>query len=106
MDNEKNNEAGKYLVREIFIAKPGHAGELAKMMKEEMKKWPNFKGYILLDMVTNYNKIVIEYEISSLAEFEKMMDDFKKEQGKEKSNNPPKYTELYQTGKREIYRIL
>ena len=24
------------LVREIFIAKPGHAGELAKMMKADM----------------------------------------------------------------------
>lgn len=96
-----------YIVRETFIAKPGHAGELAQLMKEEMKHWKGFKGYVLLDMVTDYNKIVVEYEINSLAEFEKMMMDYKKEQARTKKNNkPPKYTELYQTGKREIYRIV
>ncbi|MBI2498843.1 hypothetical protein HYV88_01215 [Candidatus Woesearchaeota archaeon] len=104
MVGEKNDS--KYLVREVFIAKPGHAGEFAQMMKKEMDNWKGFKGHVLLDMVTNYNKIVVEYEISSLAEFEKMMVDFKKTQAKVKSKRPPKYTELYQTGKREIYRIL
>lgn len=99
-------KSGKYLVREVFIAKPGHAGELAKMMKEEMEKWPDFKGHVLLDFVTDYNKIVCEYEIESLAEFEKSMEDHKKEQAQKKSEGPPKYTELYQRGKREIYRIL
>jgi hypothetical protein len=96
-----------YIIREVFIAKPGHAGELAKLMKDEMKNWKEFKGHVLLDMVTDYNKIVVEYEISSLAEFEKMMTDYKKDQAKTRKNNkPPKYTELYQTGKREIYRIV
>ena len=96
----------KYLVRETFIAKPGHAGALAKMMKEEMANWPDFKGYILLDFITDYNKIVVEYEIESLAEFETMMNEHKKNQAEKKSDAPPKYTELYQKGKREIYKIL
>ena len=100
------NNKSKYLVREVFIAKPGHAGELAKMMKDEMANWPDFKGHVLLDMVTDYNKIVIEYEIKSLADFEKMMTDHKKEQAKKERKKPPKYTELYIRGKREIYRIL
>ena len=95
-----------YIVRETFIAKPGHAGALAELMKKEMSQWPGFKGHVLLDMVTDYNKIVAEYEIESLAAFEQMMDDFKKNQGKKKSKKPPKYTELYQTGKREIYRVV
>ena len=103
---DENNKKGKFLVRDTLIAKPGYAGKLAKMMKEEMAKWPDFKGYVLLDMVTNYNKIVIEYEIESLAEFEKSMDEHKKEQSKVESSEPPEYTKLYQEGKREIFRIL
>lgn len=96
-----------YIVRETFIARPGHAGELADLMKKDMESWDGFKGKILLDMVTDYNTIVIEYEIGSLVEFENMMSDFKKQQTKEKKNTkPPKYTELYQTGRREIFRVV
>ena len=95
-----------YIVRETFIAKPGHAGELARLMKKEMASWKDFKGQVLLDFITDYNKIVVEYEIKSLADFEKMMGDFKKTQAKTKTKKPPKYTELYQRGKREIYRIV
>lgn len=95
-----------YIVRETFIAKPGHAGAFAQMMKKDMASWKDFKGHVLLDMVTNYNTIVIEYEVNSLADFEKMMMGHKKEQSKKKSSKPPKYTELYQTGKREIFKIV
>lgn len=96
-----------FIVRETFIAKPGHAGKLAKMMKDEMKNWKEFKGYVLLDYVASYNKIVIEYELKSLADFEKMMDDYKKEQTKMKSGDePPAYTEMYQFGKREIFKVV
>lgn len=49
---------------------------------------------------------MIEYEIESLAEFEKSMDDHKKDQAKTESSEPPEYTKLYQEGKREIFRIL
>lgn len=95
-----------YIIRETFIAKPGHAGELAQLMKKEMHGWRGFKGHVLLDMATDYNTIVVEYEIKSLAEFEKMMTDYKKSQAKVKSKKPPKYTELYQTGRREIFKVV
>ena len=96
-----------FLVRETFIAKPGHAGKLANMMKEEMGKMKEFKGYVLLDCVTNYNTIVVEYEINSLADFEKMMMQQKKERAeKPQSDEPPAYTQMYQKGKREIFKIL
>ena len=95
-----------YIVRESFIAKPGHAGELAQLMKDEMKNWEGFKGQVLLDFVTDYNTIIVQYEIESLAEFDKMMSNQRASQKKGKSKKPPKYTELYQTGKREIYRVV
>lgn len=97
-----------YIVTETYIAKPGYAGKLAAMMKEEMAKDKSFKGKVMLDLVTNYNKIVVEYELESLAEFEKGMAEYqlKKQQLKKKNSKPPEYTQYYLTGKREIYRIL
>ncbi len=97
------------LIREIFIAKPGHAGELAKMMKAEMKdldasgKLPE----VFLDHVTDYNTIVVHYYVKSLADFEKMWDIEKvKQQKAPKTDKGPKYTDLYLTGKREILRVV
>ena len=95
-----------FIVRETFIAKPGHAGKFAKMMKEEMASWKGFKGYVLLDYVTNYNKIIIEYELEHLADFEKMMGEEKAKQAKKKDDKPPAYTELYLKGKREIFKVV
>jgi hypothetical protein len=101
------NNKGKYLVRETFIAKPGYAGKFAKLMKDEMTKWPDFKGYVLLDFVTDFNTIMVEYEIESLDAFDKMMTDMKKEAAEKKtSDDPPEYTTMYQRGKREIFKIL
>lgn len=93
------------IIREIFIAKPGHAGEFAKLMKDSMSSMPNIKTRVMLDYVTDYNKIVIESEMESLADFEKMMEDYKKDSDKVRDKMKG-YTELYQTGKREIYRIV
>ncbi len=100
-----------YIVRETYIARPGHAGEFANLMKEEMKQWPDFKGYVLLDAVTDYNTVVVQYEIENLTEFGKMMDEHqaakeKKAREGKKDATPPPYTQLYQTGKREIFRVV
>jgi hypothetical protein len=96
------------LVREVFIAKPGHAGELSKMMKDNMKDMPaSMNAKVMLDSVTDYNKIVVEYEVESLAEFEQAMNQEKSKQGEKNENNSGvKYTDLYLTGKREIFRII
>lgn len=96
------------LVREIFIAKPGHAGELANMMKENVKGMPGFLNVkVMLDSVTDYNKIVIEYEVESLAAFEALgKEEKEKRTSKKTAKKGPKYTDLYLTGKREIFRII
>jgi hypothetical protein len=99
------------LVREIFIAKPGHAGELAKMMKAEMN-FPDASGRmpeVFLDQVTDYNTIVVHYYVKSLADFETIMNQEKAKQQSakpKKESKGPKYTELYLTGKREILRVV
>ena len=96
-----------YLIREIFTAKPGNASKLAKLFKKM-----NMPGArIMTDMVGPYNTVVMEMEVKSLAEWEKQMQDMKA--GKPDPNMDPKvmeemrnYTEMYLTGRREIYQIL
>lgn len=92
------------VVREIFVAKPGQASKLAKMFKEVMAADPNFKGRIMTDMVGDYNTVVVEDTVESLTEWEKKMEDIQKNPppGMDKMSN---YTEMYLTGKREIFRI-
>lgn len=91
-----------FIIRDVLIAKPGSAGKLAKLMKESMSGITNSKFKVMLDFVTDFNKIVIEHEVESLAEFEKEMEEYKK-------NPDPKmagYTDLYLMGKREIYKVV
>jgi len=97
-----------YLIREVFVAKPGQASKLAKLFK----KMPPMPGArVMTDMVGPYNTVVMEYELKSLAEWEKEMEKYKS--GKPDPNMDPKvaeemshYTEMYMKGRREIYQIL
>mgnify|MGYP001586519239 CR=1 FL=1 len=91
-----------FIVKETFIAKPGSAGKLAKLMKESME---NVKARVMLDYVANYNTIVVEYEVKSLAEFDKMLSEYKNMKPEMKAKMSG-YTELYQTGKREIFQVV
>lgn len=95
-----------YIIREIFTAKPGQAGKLAKMFKKM-----NMPGAtVMTDMVGPYNTVVTHIEVASLAEWEQQMKDYKA--GKPDPNMTPEleeemknYHEMYLTGRREIYEI-
>ncbi len=91
-------------VREVFTTKPGMASKFAKMMKEVMVM-PG-KVEVMTDLVGNYNTVVIEHEMASLADFEKMMAQHGKEMKAEDKQKMAGYTDMYLTGRREIYRIL
>ena len=49
-----------YIVRETFTAKPGCASELAELMHGEMRSWKDFKGRVMVDLVADYNTVVME----------------------------------------------
>ena len=96
------------IIRETFTAKPGHASKLAKLFKRVFGHDPRVR--IMTDMVGNYNTVVIERQVNSLADFEKEMEDYKS--GKptpminpEVAEEMSKYTEMYITGGREIFQI-
>ncbi len=97
------------VVREIFIAKPGQASKLAKLFKKGFPPDPNYR--VMTDLVGQYNTVVIEMLVKNLAEFERQMEEYRS--GKPDPNMDPKvaeemakYTDLYQTGRREIFQIV
>ena len=97
------------IIREVFTAKPGQASKLAKLFKRAFTAESNTR--IMTDMVGNYNTVIVEMQVKSLAEFEKQMEEMKS--GKPDPKMDPdvaqelsKYTEMYLTGRREIYQIV
>jgi len=97
------------IIREVVTAKPGQASKLAKLFKKGFGGDPNTR--IMTDLVGNYNTVVVEMQVKSLAEFEKQMEDYKS--GKPDPKMDPKvaeemskYTEMYLTGRREVFQIV
>ncbi len=97
------------IIREVFTAKPGQASKLAKLFRKAFGDDANTR--IMTDFVGDYNTVIAEMQVNSLAEFEKQMEDYKSgkpdpkmdpDVAKEMSN----YTEMYISGRREIYQII
>ena len=97
------------IIREVFTAKPGQASKFAKLCKKAFGG--DSTARIMTDMVGDFNTVVIETQANSLAEFEKQMEEYKS--GKPDPKMDPKvaeemskYTEMYLTGRREIFQIV
>ena len=92
------------IVREYFIAKPGQASKLASMLKEVATTASPGKSRVLSDVTGEFNRVIMETEADSMAEFEARM--------KEYSSNPEwkkkmvGYTDLWISGGREILRVV
>jgi hypothetical protein len=65
-----------YIVRETFIARPGQASHLARLLKQVMGEAEGFKSRVLTDFIANFNTVVLETEVSDLSEFDRMMADY------------------------------
>ena len=90
------------VIRNTFTAKPGQAGKLVAQMKE-IAAVGNLRNLrFLTDLTGDFNQVVMEHDVESLAEFEALMQKYATDpQMREKSKG---YTELWQTGRRELYR--
>ena len=88
------------IIREVFIAKPGMAGKMAKMMKEMMPK-----SRVMTDLVGQYNTVIVEHESESMGAFEAEMKKMMEEGGPKPKVEGPSHTEMYTEGRREIFRI-
>jgi len=90
------------LVRNSFIAKPGKAGKLAAHLKEMAALGGLRNARVMTDFVGDFNTVVMEHEVESIAEFESLMQKYATDpQMRDKAKG---YTDLWITGKRELFR--
>lgn len=94
------------VIQETFIAKPGNASKLAKMFKETMGSFPEVKS-IMTDMTGQFNRVIITCEYESLRAYEESWEKYSQdsEEMKKMQEAMKDYTEMYQTGSREIYKV-
>jgi len=94
------------IVKDSFVCKPGNASKVAKKCKEAFSDSPEVK-YILSDMTGDFNRVIIVSEYDSLSAYDKSWEDMQKDPEKMKKMEEimKGYTEMYQTGSREILRV-
>ena len=92
------------VVRNSFIAKPGQAGKLAAQLKEIANVGGLRNVRVMTDVTGDFNHVVMEHELESIAEFESLMAKYSSDpQMREKAKG---YIDLWSTGRREIFRVL
>jgi len=91
------------IVRNCFVAKPGQAGKLAAQLKEAAATGELPNARILTDITGGFNRVVLEFEVETLAQFEALHERaMTSEIVREKMKG---YTEHWTTGTREILRV-
>jgi hypothetical protein len=92
------------IVRNSFIAKPGQAGKLAAQLKN-MAKAGNLRNVrVLTDLTGEFNHVIMEHEVESASEFEELMTRYSSDpQAREEAKG---YTDLWTTGRRELFRVV
>jgi hypothetical protein len=91
------------VIRNTFTAKPGQAGKLVNQMKEVAAAGNLRNLRFLTDLAGDFNQVVMEHEVESLSEFEAILQKYMTDpQVREKAKG---YTDLWLTGKRELFRI-
>jgi hypothetical protein len=92
-----------YVVRETFTAKPGMASKLAAMFKDLVASL-GLNGRVLTDHIGPFNTVVLETDVPNLAEFEQKMAEYATRQ--DIRARMAGYTDMYITGRREVYRVM
>jgi hypothetical protein len=92
------------VVRNCFIAKPGQASKLAAMFKDVSAAAGIPGARVMTDLVGEFNTVVFEYEAENISEFEARMKQYTSDPVfREKMKG---YTDLWESGKREILQIV
>jgi predicted translin family RNA/ssDNA-binding protein len=93
-------------VHDIFVCKPGNASKVAKLFKEIMANEKELVN-IMTDMTGQYNRVVIVTKYENLAAYEESWKKYEQntEEMKKMKEKMAGYTEMYQTGSREIYHV-
>jgi hypothetical protein len=88
------------IVRNIFIAKPGNASKLAAQFKAAAKVADMPRHRVLTDLTGDLNRVILEYEVESMAAFEAQLKDYATNEAMHAAMKG--YTDLYMTAYREL----
>ena len=92
------------IVRNSFIAKPGQAGKLAAQLKEMAIAGNLWNFRLMTDLTGDFNHVIMEHEVESASEFETLMTKYSSDpRAREKSKG---HTDLWTTGRRELFRVV
>ena len=94
------------IVHDTFVCKPGNASKLAKLFKEVMAGNDELV-HVMTDMTGQFNRVIMVTKYDNLTAYEKSWDKFKEntEEMKKMQEKMKGYTEMYQSGSREIYQV-
>lgn len=89
-----------FIIRNVFVAKPGQARKLAAMFKQVTPHLTNAR--VLTDFTGGFNRVIMEHEEKDLAGLEARMKEYASDpQWKEAMKG---YTDLWTEGSREIFQ--
>jgi hypothetical protein len=91
------------VVRNCFIAKPGHASKLAAQIKEAAATANIPKHRVLTDLTGDFNRVILEFEVENAAAFEAQLNDYHTNEAFRAKMKG--YTDLWITGTRELLQI-
>ena len=96
------------LIRDVFRCKPGKAGEVARRLQQTIPSTEAEDGFrnsrVLVDYVGDYWTVVLEGEVDDLSQFEHHMAGYASRPAVQEAMRG--YTDLVESGHREIFRIL
>ena len=88
------------IIRNCFIAKPGHASKLATQLKAAAATGNIPRHRVLTDLTGDFNRVVLEFEVDSIGQFEDRMKQYQTDAAfRDKMKG---YTDLWISGTREI----
>jgi len=88
------------VVRNCFVAKPGNASKLAAQLKKAAASGNIPKHRVLTDLTGEFNRVILEFEVENIGEFEARMKDYATNE--KFRENMKGYTEFWITGTREL----
>ena len=92
------------IIRNSFVAKPGNASKLAAQIKDAASTGKFQKFRILTDLTGEFNRVILEFEVSNLSEFEAQFKDYNTNEAFRAKMKG--YTELWNSGSREILQVI